>query len=159
MEIEIGPPQPRDRDWIIAFHETHYTRTLGYDAEFVKHVTQVVDRMFEASDPTRERIWVARVAGRSVGSITCWDLGEEAAKLRIFFVDPEVQGLGIGRALIERCIGFAEGAGYRSLSLVTTAAQEAARRLYARAGFEKLDACESRAFGAHQIEERWRLTL
>ena len=124
MTFEIGPPQPRDADWIVAFHRTHYVPTLGYDDTFVALVAEVVDRMMHASDPARERPWVARDGGRAVGSITCWDLGENDAKLRLFFVEPELQARGIGRALIERCVGFAEGVGYRTLSLVTTEAQE-----------------------------------
>ena len=48
---------------------------------------------------------------------------------------PQARGLGIGKHLVDACIGFAREAGYRKVSLWTQKGLGAARRIYERFGF------------------------
>lgn len=61
-------------------------------------------------------------------------------KLHQLYVDPEWQGVGIGRRLIELVEGRARRLGARELVLTVNKANERARRLYERAGFSLRDA-------------------
>ena len=63
--------------------------------------------------------------------------GADRAAFRMLAVDPEAQGAGAGRALIEACIGVARAEGKRWLTLMTTEHMDAARRLYERLGFRR----------------------
>jgi GNAT superfamily N-acetyltransferase len=63
--------------------------------------------------------------------------GPDEAGFRMLAVDPAAQGRGVGRALVEACIGRARSAGKRRLVLLTLPAMTAAHRLYERMGFAR----------------------
>ncbi len=65
---------------------------------------------------------------------------EGTCELRKMYFLPELRGLGLGRELLERCIEGARASGFTRMYLETLTAMSAARRLYERFGFEKLDA-------------------
>ena len=60
------------------------------------------------------------------------DPSVDAARIRAFFVDPQMARRGLGRALLVRCIDSARAAGFRSMELVATLPGEP---LYRAAGF------------------------
>jgi GNAT superfamily N-acetyltransferase len=51
------------------------------------------------------------------------------------WVEPGFRGAGVGRALLEVAIAWAEGLGVSSMCLTATCGTTPAARLYARAGF------------------------
>ena len=53
-------------------------------------------------------------------------------------VDPDYQGQGIGTALIQRVLSYLQEQGARVLAVWTLEADEPARRIYERLGFEEL---------------------
>lgn len=60
-----------------------------------------------------------------------------AASIRMLAVAAEAQGRGVGRALVEACIGRARDLGAPQLVLHSTAWMHAAHRLYERLGFAR----------------------
>jgi GNAT superfamily N-acetyltransferase len=60
------------------------------------------------------------------------------ASLRQFAVDPELQGRGIGRALIARCESWATNTSHIELALDTAEPAEHLVRLYTGLGYEKV---------------------
>ncbi len=64
-------------------------------------------------------------------------LGPGEAHLRMLGVDPEARRRGVGRALVEACIAAARDAGKTVLTLHTTEAMGAARRMYESMGFRR----------------------
>lgn len=60
-------------------------------------------------------------------------------ELRKMYFRAGIRGLGLGRALLERCLRGARAAGYAACYLETLATMQSARRLYLRAGFEFID--------------------
>ena len=70
-----------------------------------------------------------------------------------------MRGSGLGRQLVETCIGFARRAGYRRIVLWTQSELSAARRLYERSGFKRVESSAHRSFGHDLIGEVWQLDL
>jgi len=100
----------------------------------------------EVADRARRTVVLAAVEdGRVMGSATIElfgvigdddrELPEGWAFLRMVGVEPQAQGRGIGRALVEDVIGRVRGAGKRTLGLRTLPQLEAAQRLYRSLGF------------------------
>jgi putative acetyltransferase len=52
---------------------------------------------------------------------------------------PEARGTGLGRALIEKCLAFAQATGYKNVYLETMPELKQALKVYAKFGFEYLD--------------------
>lgn len=61
----------------------------------------------------------------------------EGAGIRMLAVDPDYQGAGVGRALVETCIAQARIQNRRRVILHSTPAMVAAQALYEKVGFER----------------------
>jgi len=83
---------------------------------------------------------VARVQGRIVGCVALRRWSEGVCEMKRLFVREEARGSGCGRALVERLLDWARGAGYRRMLLDTLPIMEGAQRLYARLGFREVAA-------------------
>lgn len=119
-------------------------------------VTAAFLRNFKAG---REQCWVAERAGVMAGSIFLVDGGDGVAKLRLLYVEPWARGLGIGSALVDRCVDFARMAGYQRIELWTHTVLESARRIYSAAGFHITDVAVHHDFGNPEQGETWALDL
>jgi GNAT superfamily N-acetyltransferase len=80
-------------------------------------------------------------------------------RLRLFYVEPEARGQGIGARLVDECLRFARQAGYRKVVLWTQGDLHAARHLYEKAGFRRVSAKPHRSFGRKLVGENWELVL
>src|SRR5687767_204785 len=65
---------------------------------------------------------------------------EDTCELRKMYFQPSLRGLGAGTALMERCLAAAREHGFRRCYLETLRGMTAAQKLYARSGFQRLDA-------------------
>ena len=72
-----------------------------------------------------------------VGSDFAEHQDPDAASFRMLAVDPALQGLGAGQALVEACIERARAAGRHRVIIHTTSWMPAAHRLYRRLGFHR----------------------
>jgi GNAT superfamily N-acetyltransferase len=159
VEIRVAD-RPGDLGWMVWQHGEVYAAQFGWDTSFEAMVAGVVGDHAKAFDE-RARAWIAEVDGRRVGCILCVPLPEdpETAQLRILLVTPDGRGLGAGTALVEECVSFARAAGYRAMTLFTTANLASARRIYQAAGFELVDELAEHRWGADIVGQHWRLEL
>ncbi|SHG97471.1 GNAT family N-acetyltransferase [Massilia sp. CF038] len=67
------------------------------------------------------------------------DPATEPARIRAFFVDPDMARRGLGSMLLDHCTGAAARAGFKALELVSTMPGEP---LYLRYGFRPLERIE-----------------
>ncbi|HEY0582677.1 MAG TPA: GNAT family N-acetyltransferase, partial [Chloroflexota bacterium] len=117
-------------------------------------------RLVAALDnPGRERCWIAERDGRNVGCILLVKSSATIAKLRLFLVEPDARGLGLGTRLVEDCIRFARAAGYRKVRLWTQSNLLAARHLYTQHGFRLIAAEAHHSFSQDLVAETWELRL
>ncbi|MDN5861016.1 MAG: GNAT family N-acetyltransferase [Pseudonocardia sp.] len=125
----------------------------GWHDGFERHVVRLVAALAEPADPARQRGWIAELDGRRVGSIACTPSkeGPDVAQLRLLLLHPDARGLGLGGRLVDTCIAFGTGAGYRRMRLWTTDVLTAARALYEKRGFRVVASAPHHGFGPELV--------
>jgi GNAT superfamily N-acetyltransferase len=135
--IEIREAEPGDHGWVLERHAYLFEDQEVWGDPFLSLIARLISDFLEDRDPEREGAWVAELDGARVGSVYCVRRDEEVAQLRLFFVDRDVRGHGIGSRLVDHCIDFARDHGYRRMMLSTVSPLESARRIYDAAGFKQ----------------------
>nr|WP_245866969.1 GNAT family N-acetyltransferase [Kandeliimicrobium roseum] len=159
-EVRLRDLEPGDAGWIVARHGALYARDEGFDSSFEALVAEIVAAFLRSHDPGTERGWIAVRGDRRLGSIFCVRSGVPGvAKLRLFLLEPEARGLGLGRRMLHACMAFARAAGYARMSLWTHESHRAACALYAREGFTMTDSRPARSFGQDVVEQNWEIGL
>lgn len=157
--VIIRQPEPGDLGWIVYRHGVLYASEYGWDASFEGLTAEIVAAFAKNTDKARERCWVAECDGHILGAVFLVRDDDETARLRLLYVEPEARGQGVGRKLVELCINFARGAGYRRIVLWTHDVLVAARQIYRAYGFELIENDAHRAFGKDVVSEVWKLEL
>ncbi|MCE8532149.1 GNAT family N-acetyltransferase [Ruegeria pomeroyi] len=157
--ITLRPFRPEDAPWLVERHGTLYAQDEGFDDSFAPLVARIVDDFIANHDPDREQGWIAEADGQRLGSIFCVRLDETTAKLRLFLLVPEARGQGLGRRLIDTCMGFARDKGYVQMQLWTHESHRAACALYAATGWQLVDSKPVHSFGVDLVEQSWKITL
>jgi DNA-binding MarR family transcriptional regulator/GNAT superfamily N-acetyltransferase len=156
----LRDPGPGDLGWIVQRHGALYAAEYGWDAGFEGLVARIVADFAQEHDPRLERVWIAEMDGRPVGSVMCvQDDAPDTARLRLLLVEPEARGHGLGDRLVRTAVDFARDAGYRDMVLWTNDVLTAARRIYQRAGFTLVAEKPHRSYGADLVGQDWRLSL
>jgi GNAT superfamily N-acetyltransferase len=155
----IRPFRAEDIPWLVERHQTLYAADEGFDDTFGPLVRDILDAFVADHDPSCEAGWIAEEAGRPLGSIFCVRTDAETAKLRLFLLVPEARGKGLGRRLLNTCLGFARSRGYRRMALWTHESHEAACALYARSGFRLTRSVPVHSFGVDLVEQSWEIDL
>jgi GNAT superfamily N-acetyltransferase len=157
--VRLRPLQPGDLGWVISRHGALYAAEYGLSLDFEVAVAGIVAEIMRDFDPTRDGAWIAERDFVPVGSVFVVRYKPGIAKLRLLIVDPSARGLGVGRMLTDAAIGFARTAGYRQITLWTLAMLDAARHIYARAGFRLTESVPGHSFGRDITDETWTLDL
>jgi DNA-binding MarR family transcriptional regulator/GNAT superfamily N-acetyltransferase len=156
----LRPHRLGDIGWVTQAHGVIYGREYGWDQRFEALVARIAADLVEKFDPAWEGSWIAERAGTSVGCIFLERQDETTCKLRLLLVDPAARGLGLGRRLVDECVGRARALGYRDMTLWTQSVLTAARAVYQAVGFELEESWPNQDFGGYGLtSERWRLKL
>ena len=159
-EVVLRGHRPGDIGWVVQRHGELYFREYGYDERFEAVVADIAARFVQNFDPLRERCWIAERDGERLGSVFLAARSKTVAKLRLLLIEPEARGLGLGRQLVETCVGFARQAGYRKIVLWTQSELDAARHIYTVLGFRRTQETRYDGFGKSDlVAETWELTL
>ncbi|MFD0271247.1 GNAT family N-acetyltransferase [Streptomyces sp. NPDC127106] len=160
-QVRLRDPEPGELGWIVQRHGALYAAEYGWNTDFEALVARIVADFAEDHDPHLERVWIAELEGRPVGSVMCVreDGSPGTARLRLLLVEPEGRGHGIGSLLVDTVVEFARSAGYRELVLWTNDVLASARALYQRAGFTLVAERPHRSYGVTLTGQDWRLPL
>lgn len=151
---------PGDAGWLIQRHAEYYSENYGFDASFEPLVAQILTDFLNVRDRATERAFIAADGARRLGSIFCVQSGTPGvAKLRLFFLEPDARGIGLGQRLLDACLGFARGAGYRQMTLWTHESHRAACAIYAKAGFTLTASKPVHSFGQDLVEQSFEIAL
>ncbi|MEO3752249.1 bifunctional helix-turn-helix transcriptional regulator/GNAT family N-acetyltransferase [Streptomyces sp. B6B3] len=163
--FRLRPPGPGELGWVIARHGALYAAEYGWNDAFEALVADVVARFARHRDPAREAAWIAELDGEPAGCVFCVDEAAEhevavpTARLRLLLVEPRARGLGMGRALVDECLGFARRAGYQRMVLWTNDVLGSARRIYESCGFTLVATAPHTLFGRPENGQDWALDL
>jgi len=98
-----------------------------------------LDYMYEAYNKPNAVYFVVEADGRIIGGAGISHLENETADIcelqKMYFL-PEARGLGLGKAMMEKCLMKAKEMGYKKCYLETMPYMENAQRLYKNSGFE-----------------------
>lgn len=151
--------RPGDIGYLIYLHGMLYAKEYGYDQTFEVYVAHGLVEFVHAFNPYRDRIWLAEVNGRIVGSIAVVRTSKVETQLRWFLVHPDYRGHGLGKSLIQEALKFCKERKYTSVFLWTTGELTTASHLYAQAGFKKTEVKSHNIWGKYISEERYDLNL
>ena len=155
----LRPLQVGDIGWITRRQGMLYAQDYGWDETYEALVAEILAAFVKSFDPKWERSWIAERDGEVVGSVFVVRKSPELAKLRLLYVEPSARGLGIGKRLVEECIGFARAKGYKTLTLWTNDILTAARHIYQVAGFKLIEEEPHHSFGKDLVGQTWDLDL
>ncbi|GLY00117.1 GNAT family N-acetyltransferase [Actinoplanes sp. NBRC 101535] len=162
--------EPGDLGWVVQAHGEVYANEFGWGTAFEALVARIVADYAGSHDPQREAAWIAEADGRRVGCVFCVDGGAAeggtgggtdggTAQLRILLVHPDARGSGLGGRLVDRCLEFAEQAGYSRMRLWTNDPLVAARHIYLKRGFQLVAEEKHQSLGAELVGQTYEREL
>ena len=156
----LRDPKAGDFGWIISRHAELYLQEYGWGDPFEGLCAQIVADFVNNFDPKLEHCWIAELNGENVGCVMLVkDDQPGVARVRLLLVDPKGRGLGLGARLVDECVRFARGAGYKKITLWTHSVLSAARHVYEKAGFVLTSSEPRRSWGKDVVAEFWDLEL
>jgi GNAT superfamily N-acetyltransferase len=160
-DLELSGYIPGVVGKITEAHGTYYYEHWGFDVTFETQVGRELSEFLINFHDRRDGFWVAWVSGAFAGSVAIdgSDAQGQGARLRWFIVAPQLQGRGIGRALLKNSIEFCRKAGHSRVILWTFEGLDAARCLYEEAGFRLAEEREVRQWGQNIREQMFELKL
>jgi len=157
--IELRGLRPGDLGWVVQRHGETYAREHGWSMSFEALVARIMADYLEQHRPGRENAWIAEVDGQRAGCVLCVRKDDATAQLRVLLVEAWARGHGLGARLVDECIRFARGCGYRKLVLWTNDVLGSARKIYQAAGFELVSEERHHSFGKDLVGQYWELAL
>jgi len=159
--VEIKGYYPGLVGQVVELHARYYAAEWGLDVSFETQVGRELSQFVAGLDPGKDGLWAAVEDGRLAGfvAIDGRGTGEAGARLRWFIVQPDIQGKGLGRRLLDLAVGFCRERGYPLVFLWTYLGLEAARRLYLRAGFKLTEEHRVAQWGQVIDEQRYDLVI
>lgn len=140
--IRIRPVTQCDRDRIFEIIETTL-KSLAIEvcSKTLQRDLLQCDRC-EALD-WRGKGWVMVDDGKVIGSVAIHPCDEKRCELKHLYLLPSYHGKGYGKQLLQLALGFAREQGFKQVQLDTHSRMHAARRLYAKFGFQRIPAAAS----------------
>lgn len=159
-EITIRNLGTGDAGWLIQRHAELYEADEGFDQSFEPFLAELMASILRNWAPPIDRAWIAVRDGHRLGSIFCVATDDPGvAKLRLFLVEPDARGTGLGQRLLDLCLAHAKATGHNTLRLWTHESHKAACALYARNDFHCTDSKPVRSFGVDLVEQTWERDL
>ena len=158
--IKIRPYREDDIPYVIDRQLSLYEAERNFTTDiWKKYLTQGVLALVERFDSEKDCIFILECNGSPAGCVAITHTKDTMAQLRYFFLEPELRGLGVGTDLLNKALSFCREKKYSHVFLWTVSAQEAARILYKKAGFEITETSENESWGIPVLEEKWDLDL
>ncbi|HEY6171155.1 MAG TPA: GNAT family N-acetyltransferase [Candidatus Kapabacteria bacterium] len=146
--------QPGDIGHITSRHGVLYAQEYGWGIGFESYVAAGLHEFYRDFNSNKDRIWIAELEGKIIGSILVKSRGE-SAQLRYFYIEPEYRGIRLGKKLWSSAMDFISSCGYISAYLWTAGELHVAAKLYTSTGFRLTEEKESTSFGARAVEQRY----
>jgi DNA-binding MarR family transcriptional regulator/GNAT superfamily N-acetyltransferase len=157
--VSLRAPKLGDYGWLVHRQAVLFGAEYGADMGFEAFAAQEMAEFSRLGDRERAMCWIAEQQESIVGAAFVAPLSERAARMRLLYVEPDARGLGIGTMLVAQSIGFAQRAGYDTLTLTTCGVLNDGRRVFERAGLHCVATEPERRFGRNLIAQTWERKL
>ena len=137
--MEIRPVHPEELEEVGRLTAEAYIGDGFLDAadDYTAELTDAAGRARQAE------VWVAVEDGQLLGTVTFCPVGsayrevgrDDEGEFRMLAVSPSARGRGVGRALVEHCLGRARELGYVGIRMSSMDRMASAHRVYERLGF------------------------
>jgi ribosomal protein S18 acetylase RimI-like enzyme len=114
-----------------------YAGSLGVDLGYQDFGQEVAALPGDYAAP-RGTLLLVRDGAYPVACVGVRPLADTTCEIKRLYVRPQGRGKGLGRALAEAAIAFAQGAGYHTMRLDTLPGMTAAQALYRELGFREI---------------------
>lgn len=151
--------RPGDLGELIRIHGIGNDRDYGFNVVHEAYCARIAADFIIDGGGERGRVWLARRDGRVIGSVFIVEAADNAAQLRLLYVDDSARGLGLGRWLVDAAVTHCRSRGFDSVFLWTVDGLEAAIALYVAAGFQRAESSDNADWGRHARERRYLLEL
>lgn len=114
----------------------------GIDRPGTAFFDPCLEDMFSFYTGERMIYWVAKDGEKVIGGAGVYPtsgLPEDTCELVKMYLLKEYRGLGIGKALIEKCMDAANDFGYKNIYLETTPELNSAIKMYEKSGFQSIE--------------------
>ncbi len=154
QNIIIRTCKPGDPSRVCYFYYKLYEQQYSFNGSVEGYFIRGMADFFER--PEEHQLWVAERGDEIVGSIAIIKREGKEAQLRWFGVATSVQGMGIGKQLLEAALHFCEERAYDDIILWTIDILKPARHLYGKYGFAPTEMKPNTEWADYEImEEKW----
>ena len=141
LDIDIRTIQPHDNKAIATIIRESLAE-FGANKPGTVYYDETTDHLYELFQRSGSIYYVALRDGSILGGAGIYPsegLPEGVAELVKMYLKKEARGSGLGRKLIDMCLGYASSAGYHSVYLETMPELKNAVAVYEKFGFQYLD--------------------
>lgn len=158
--VTIRPYKKTDISYVIDRQLSLYETERHFTSEIWKtYLRQGVLDLLNKFDPEKDCMLILEYNGNPAGCVAITHTSDDTAQYRYFFVEPELRGIGAGHRLLDEALMFCKEKKYSHVFLWTVSAQETARNLYKKAGFQLTESHENDEWGVPVLEEKWDMDL
>ena len=140
MKYVVRPYQNGEERYVAELHKKLYAEEYSWGPNFTDYAMKIALDFAKKDKSNREELFIAELEGRPAGCIMlCETDAPDVGQLRLFAVEKDYRGIGIGSALIRAFMEKVKCAGYRKIILWTASPLTAAIRHYEKIGFRAVE--------------------
>jgi len=144
MPYTIRPYKKGEELYVARLHEKLYSEEYSWGPAFTVYAAKIALDFAKAEKNERQELFVAESCGRLFGCIMLCETEDPlTAQLRLFAVEKECRGKGVGSALLKALMDKAHEAGYKKMILWTASPLVSAIRQYEKLGFRETESVEN----------------
>ncbi len=144
MEYIIRPYNKGEEQYVADIHRRLYAEEYSWGPNFIDYAVKIALEFAEKEKSNREELFVAEYEGKLIGCIMlCETENSLVGQLRLFAVEKECRGCGVGKALTDALMKKVREAGFKKLMLWTASPLTAAIHQYEKLGFHSVESVEN----------------
>jgi len=157
--VSIRSYTRHDRTWVEKANVHFYQNRHKFDATFTDAVESALDELEGRISDPESCFLIAEHDGTPVGCIFLSTDQQSVGRIRLFFVDEDFRGKGIGRNLLQAVLESAMRREFEAVRVSTFERHPEACRLYEKSDFKLGNAHQMTAFGNVMQQRDYELTI